>query len=341
MSKIFLFALLLAVMSSLALQPSAQGAQSASYELIPSSRVILQISPGMTIEEIIAKIYPQHKHLWPEIKEKLISWNPGSFHQGSEQLVNGARLKLVDIKKIYQEELLTKSKVGYVVRLQGPSSAQDVNGKTQQLQINSQIFEGDRIKTEVGSSLYVLMDDGAEVYLKEDSVLKVTEYVITSGYDKGSSSILDLLRGGLRTITGLIGDSAVSNYQVQTGLATIGIRGTDYVIKLCKLDDCSLAVGRNDPDAKLHAVVLDGIITLTTKDDVQILMARGEYGTATQEEMVVLDDDVVVAAGLLNEDESNRFNNTVIQEQQVEEQEKSSSNLWKWIVGIALIALGL
>ena len=66
-----------------------------------------------------------------------------------------------------------------------------------------------------------------------------------------------------------------ANYQVQTGLATIGIRGTEYVIKLCKQDDCSATVSRNDPEAKLHAVVLEGPITLTTDRDVQILIALG------------------------------------------------------------------
>jgi len=340
-SKIFLFALLLAVMSSIALQPSAQGAQTASYELVPSSRVILQISPGMKIDEIIAKIYPQQEHLWPEIKKKLIAWNPASFHQNSDQLVNGARLKLVDIKKIYEEELVPKSKVGHVARLDGPASAQDVNGKIQTLQINSQIFEGDRVKTEIGSSLYILMDDGAEVFLKEDSVLKVTEYVITAGSDKGSSSILDLLRGGLRKITGSIGASALANYQVQTGLATIGIRGTEYVVKLCKLDDCTQTVSRNDPDAKLHAVVLKGAITLTTDEEVQILMAMGEYGTASTEELKVEDEGAEIPVGFLNESETDQFNTTVPQQQIEVKEPESSGSAWKWILGLLVIVLAL
>ena len=342
MSKIFLFALLLALMSSIALQPSAQGAQKASYELLPSSRVILQISAGMTIDEIIAKIYPQHQHLWPEIKQKLIAWNPASFHQYSEKLVTGARLKLVDIKKIYEEELLPLVKVGYVARLQGVASAQNSDGRVQPLQINSQIYEGDRINTEVGSRLQVLMDDGAEVYLKGDSVLKITEYVITSGFGKDSSSILDLLRGGFRKITGAIGGSSFANYQVQTGLATIGIRGTEYVVKLCKVDDCTQTVSRNDPGAKLHAVVLEGSITLTTDEDVQILMAMGDYGTASTDVLQVEDDGVAVPAGFLNDEETDKFNLTMPQQQVEEKQpEESSSSAWKWIVGVLLIALAL
>ena len=181
------------------------------------------------------------------------------------------------------------------------------------------------------------MDDGAEIYLKGDSVIKISEYVITSGFDDGSSSILDLIRGGLRKITGAIGASALSNYRVQTGLATIGIRGTEYVIKLCKQDDCSQTVSRNDPDAKLHAVVLEGIITLTTEEETQILMAIGEYGTASADELAI-QDEAPVPVGMLNEEESTRFNITI--PKQMEEKkplEEESGGSWGWLFGLLLL----
>ena len=311
----------------------------ATVELVPSSRVILKITSGMTVDQIIQRVYPKDKDLWPQIKEKLIETNPSSFVQYSDRLIPGTRLKLVDIKRIYeQEELAPKIKVGYVARLEGQVTAKDPNGRVQQLQIHSQIFEGDRIETEIGSQIQILMDDGAEVYLKEDSVLKISEYVITAGYGKESSSILDLLRGGLRKITGSIGASALANYQVQTGLATIGIRGTDYVIKLCKQDDCTQTVSRNDPEVKLHAAVLDGAITLTTDEEVQILMAMGEYGTATTETLVI-EEEVPVPVGFLNTEETQQFNATVPQQQK--QQAESSSSTWMWIVGLLLLAAGL
>lgn len=319
------------------LQPTAHAAT--TVELVPSSRVILKIIPGMTIDEIIARIYPKDEDLWPLIKEKLIEWNPTSFYQYTDRLVNGARLKLVDIKRIYEPELAPKVKVGYVAKLEGAAYARDVNDRRQQLQINSQVFEGDRIETDPESTLVLLMDDDAEVFLKGDSVIKISEYVITDGYGKESSSILDLLKGGLRKITGSIGASALANYQVQTGLATIGIRGTDYVIKLCKQDDCSQTVSRNDPDAKLHAVVLEGAITLTTDEEVQILMAMGEYGTATTETLMV-EDEAPVPVGFLNESEAQQFNATVPPKVEPGE-ESSSTSPWVWIVGILLLAVGL
>ncbi len=332
--KLFLSLLLSCAVGFVALPVSA-----VEVELVPSSRVILKIGEGMTIDDIIRRLYPKDKDLWPQIKAKLIETNPTSFVQYSDRLITGARLKLVDIKRVYpQEELNPKIRVGYVAELSGQASARDINGRVQQLQINSQVFEGDRIETEPGSRIYVLMDDGAEIHLKEDSVLKITEYVITSGYGEDSSSILDLLRGGLRKLTGAIGDSAQSNYQVQTGLATIGIRGTEYVIKLCKDDDCTQTVSRNDAGAKLHAVVLEGAITLTTDEETQILMAMGEYGTASSE-VLMIEEEKPVPVGFLNVQETQKFNATAPAMEKVEAEE--SSNTWAWVLGILLLAAGL
>ncbi len=333
MNKNLLVALIMMFVSAAAWLPPASA--EATIELVPSSRVILKIIPGMTIDDIITRIYPREKDLWPQIREKLIETNPNSFHPYSDRLVNGARLKLVDIKRVYAEEVAAKTRVGYVSRLEGRATARDVNDRVEELQINSQIFEGDRVETDAESHLLIVMDDSAEIHLKQDSVIKISEYLITSGYGKDSSSILDLLRGGFRKITGSIGASALANYQVQTGFATIGIRGTDYVVKLCKGDDCTQTVGRNDPEAKLHAAVLEGVITLTTDEDVQILMAMGEYGTATGETLM-LERDVPVPLGFLDADEAEQFNATVPQQQADE-----GTSPWVWVLGILLLAAGL
>jgi len=322
-------------MSCVLVQPLVNAA---AVELVPSSRVILKVTAGMTVDDIIERVYPQEKDLWPDIKLKLIETNADSFVPNSDRLITGTRLKLVDIKRIYeQQELKPGASIGYVVGLNGQASAVDSAGRGHQLQVAAQIFEGDRLETGPGSNLQVMMDDGAEVFLKEDSVLKVSEYVITSGYDKQSSSVFDLLRGGLRKVTGAIGASPAANYQMHTGVANIGIRGTEYVIKLCQQDDCSTAVSRNDPGAKLHAVVLAGSITLTSEDGVQLLMAPGEYASATPEALI-LEDPGMVPMGLLAEQEVQKFDLTIPPQH---EQEKESSKTWMWIVGILLLVVGL
>lgn len=311
----------------------------ASVELVPSSRVILKISGEMTIDEIIRRIYPNERELWPRIKARLIETNPNSFVQYSDRLIPGTRLKLVDIKRVAdQEELEPKIKVGYVAQLDGQATARDINGKLRQLKINTRIFEGDRVETAIDSSLHLSMDDGAEVHLKADSVLKISKYTITAGYGEEGNSIMDLIRGGLRKITGSIGASASANYKVQTGFATIGIRGTEYVIKLCKQDDCTRTASRNDRDAKLHAVVLDGAITLTADDETRVLLAMGEYATSTTESLE-LEERTPVPVGLLDTGETQVFDQAI--PQQESPQDRSSSSAWVWVMGLLLLAVGL
>ena len=69
----------------------------------------------MTVDDIIERVYPKEKDLWPRIKQKLIETNPDSFVQYSDRLIPGVRLKLVDIKRIYdQPQLMPEVRVGYV-----------------------------------------------------------------------------------------------------------------------------------------------------------------------------------------------------------------------------------
>lgn len=335
MSNSFLRLLLLTLISSAFCFPVVNAA---SVELVPSSRVILKISDEMTIDDIIRRIYPDEQDLWPQIKAKLIETNPNSFVQYSDRLIPGMRLKLVDIKRVHeQQEPAPTTRVGHVAQLDGQASARDLDGKVRLLKMNSRIFEGDRLETTMDSRLYILMDDGAEVHLKPDSVLKISEYRITAGYGKESSSIMDLIRGGLRKITGSIGASTLSSYRVQTGLATIGIRGTEYVIKLCKMDDCSRTASRNDTDAKLHAAVLDGAITLTTDDETRVLMATGEYATATGDSLV-LEEQATLPAGLLDVGEAQNFNRAVPQD---DDDDQASVSTWVWVLGLLLLAAGI
>jgi len=327
------------ILTVLALPVAQPATAAASTELVLSDRVIMKITDEMTIDQIIERIYPRNRELWPQIKQKLIEINPASFVQYSDRLIPGMRLKLVDIRKVYdQQELPPKTRVGYVSWIEGQVRSTDDGGRVAPLKVNSLVFEGDRIETDAESRVRILLDDGAEVQLKGDTVLKITEYVITAGYDEGSSSVFDLLRGGFRKITGAIGASAMANYQVQTGMATIGIRGTEYVVKLCKLDDCTQTVSRNDPNAKLHAAVLQGAITLTTDDEIQILMAMGEYGTATRERLSI-ENDAPAPAGFLEQGEAQQFDAS--KQQRAANDVQESSGTWKWILGILLLAAAL
>jgi len=308
--------------------------------LEPSSRAILHVDPNMSIDEVIRKIYPTEVSLWPVIKKKLIDLNPESFHPNSERLVAGARLKLVDIKRVVGIAVNHQTEVGYVVRQLGEVIVKSKDEKSRLLETNSPMYEGDRISTGVDATVFIKMDDGAEIHLKEDSVIKISEYAISPNA-ADSSSILNLIRGGLRKLSGAIGSSASSNYQLQTGLATIGIRGTEYVVKICKLVNCGQSLGRNDVQARLHAVVLEGAISLANDEGEHILLAVGEYGTASQGKLAVLGGQQL-PPGLLTAGETTQFNSTMLPQQPKLEKEESAKSVWGWVLGIlVVVALAL
>jgi hypothetical protein len=51
--------------------------------------------------------------------------------------------------------------------------------------------------------------------------------------DSGQRAFFRLLRGGFRAVSGLVGKVDRNEYRVATPVATIGIRGTDYLAVVC------------------------------------------------------------------------------------------------------------
>jgi hypothetical protein len=98
--------------------------------------------------------------------------------------------------------------------------------------------EGDVIITEKDSFAQLVFSDGSQVALRPNSRLSVTRYHYDHAAPAQDHMLLDLVRGGLRTITGLIGKRGdKSAYSLKlSAFATIGIRGTDFIARLCEQD---------------------------------------------------------------------------------------------------------
>ncbi len=74
--------------------------------------------------------------------------------------------------------------------------------------------------------------DGALISLQPGTEFKIDNYHYSGKGDAEEKGFFSLIKGGMRTITGLIGRSNRGNYQVSTSVATIGIRGTEYTAGL-------------------------------------------------------------------------------------------------------------
>ncbi len=304
-------------------------AETIDYEYDESSRSIMRVGPNQTLDMLLLQIYPDNKKHWPMIKEKLKELNPQAFSRYTGKLIPGQRLKLVAIKRIREIEVIDMYQVGEVASIKGYAVASDLMGKEGRLSAGSEIFEGDRVTTAKGAIVKVRLIDGAEMHIKPDSSIRISEYVKKSGFESGSRSIIDLIKGGLRKITGSIGANPNSIYKLNAGIATIGVRGTDYVVKLCMVNDCISSAGRNDTGSRLHAVVLDGVITVEDEEGIRGELALGQYAVATSDTKVIV-DDVKPVEGLLSDEEKIIFENISPPEKPL---------IWPWILGGALFGL--
>lgn len=105
-----------------------------------------------------------------------------------------------------------------------------VSGTRSRLAENALVLEtGDIIRSGTNAWALLHMSDGAIVTVRPETEIRVDAYHYHAKEAPGENkSILFLLRGSLRVITGLIGKSNRAGYAVNTPTATIGIRGTDH-----------------------------------------------------------------------------------------------------------------
>lgn len=111
----------------------------------------------------------------------------------------------------------------------GPVTATDAAGQERPLSRGAELIAGDTVFTHSGRT-QLRFTDGAFVSLQPNSEFRIDEYRFDGKVDGSERGVFSLIKGGLRTITGLIGRSNRNNYRVSTSVATIGIRGTEYTM---------------------------------------------------------------------------------------------------------------
>lgn len=126
--------------------------------------------------------------------------------------------------------------VGRVVWVKGELKAMMQNQEQRILQKTSVIYEKDTLVTDANSQAQIVFTDNTLMTFREGSKFFVDQYSYQPTQQKGSVGkyIMNLIEGGFRTITGVIAKSNPDDYQVNTPVATIGVRGTDYVVVITR-----------------------------------------------------------------------------------------------------------
>src|ERR1043166_9486071 len=111
-----------------------------------------------------------------------------------------------------------------MVRSAGAAERRAANG--------TPIDTGDTVSTNSGRA-QLRFSDGGQMSLQPGTVFRVDQYSYAGRADGSEKAVFNLVRGGLRAITGLIGRANKDSYRVDTVIATIGIRGTTWQALLC------------------------------------------------------------------------------------------------------------
>lgn len=124
---------------------------------------------------------------------------------------------------------------GTVVAFKGQVEAIDTDGAGRDLRKSDAVNVGDTVKTGTGGYVVIEFIDGAKATVRPNSELKIDQYAYGTGND---GAVMSLLKGGLRAITGSIAHDQPESYKVKTNVATLGVRGTEFALRICE-QDCS------------------------------------------------------------------------------------------------------
>ncbi|MGO4608271.1 FecR domain-containing protein [Variovorax sp. 2RAF20] len=119
---------------------------------------------------------------------------------------------------------------GFVKSVRGNVQLLNGTGATRPASPGDALGTVDRIVTGPDSSASVVLRDDTTLVVGPSSRLDLKEFHFDGTTYEGGM-LVSLLRGSMRMITGLIGKTNPDAVRVETQTATIGIRGTDFIVQ--------------------------------------------------------------------------------------------------------------
>lgn len=166
----------------------------------------------------------------------------------------------------------------HVVQQDGIVSALDGKGGERALSPGAAVFEGERIRSLEDSSAVLLFRDEGKVTLQPSSTFEISEYRYQAQDAGNGRSVIRLLAGGIRALTGVIGKTRQENVKFVTPVATVGIRGTGldgYCQGSCMADEPGGNAPKSGLGVPLGAVHAGGFYSNTWQGAVEICNDAG------------------------------------------------------------------
>lgn len=316
--QLFMYVLMLSVLAIPMTLSIAEAAVSANNSFKVQKR-FLYIQPGQTIFNIVKVLYPEKKKQWPNIISQIVKKNPKAFkNNDASRIIVGQRIQLPtmtsQIKPVASTVLYTGAEsVGQVVQARGKRFAISATNKKRDLNIGGEIYVGDRIYTGTKGFLRFSMIDEAKIDLRCNSEMVIEDYQLMRA---GNRSIIYLIKGSLRKISGSIGKFTDDVYEMKTPVSTVGVRGTDYALRVLQAHGCDGSVDVNSNG--LFVKVNSGAIDLKNKSG-SVGLSKGDAAHVTADDKIP--ESINVKDGVFGEASA----------------EEESVSWWWWLLGILAI----
>ena len=146
---------------------------------------------------------------------------------------------------------------GRIAFSKGNVVAYAAGGRARAIKTGYPLFNGEKIVTDAGAYSVLIFRDGGRATILPNTEFRVDRFEFDESKPAEGRSFFNLVRGGLRVVTGAIGKARKRNYRLSTPVATIGIRGTIFDV-VCQ-GNCVNPSGALDPSGPgLFVEVNDG-----------------------------------------------------------------------------------
>ena len=281
----------------------------------------LHVQKGQTLHNIVKRLYPTRHGEWPKITKEIVRLNPQAFiNDDPTRMKAGVRLSLPGAdKKKSTATVKPVKKVGFVQTVSGSVIAVDKSKVSRKLLVGHPIYLGDKVITGEDGLVRLKMIDDAILDLRCYSIMVIEDYAVNPDNRR---SILNLLQGSLRKVTGKIGKMSEDVYELRTPVASVGVRGTEYALRVFQSKGCG---GTIDADDGLYLEVIKGLVDVHNAAG-SVVVNVGETTYVPLPKTAPKKTDV--KAGVLHPVQPT-----------VQPETEADDSYWWWLLGIVAVAL--
>lgn len=121
--------------------------------------------------------------------------------------------------------------IGQVSLLIGVARVVHMDGSSEPLRRGASIVVGDRVETSANGHVHLRFIDNGAVSVRPDSVLEVQAYRYDADKPQTNEVRLRVEQGTSRSISGAATELDKNRFRLNTPIAAIGVRGTDFIVQ--------------------------------------------------------------------------------------------------------------